>query len=42
MYVYEIRSYADIYSIAYGFLVIKEIGDQYFSEIFNIFIPTLV
>ena len=35
--VYEIRSYADISSIALRFLVIKEIGDQYFSKIFIIF-----
>ena len=42
MHVYEIRSYADIYSIAYCFLVIKQIGDQHFSKIFSIFIPILI
>ena len=42
MYVYEIRSYADIYSSAYQFLVIKQIGDQLFPKIFSVFIPTLI
>ena len=42
MYVYEVRSYADISSIAYRFLVIKQIGDQHLSKIFSIFIPTLI
>ena len=42
MYMYEIRSYAAISSIAQRFSVIKEIGDQDFSKIINIFIPTLI
>ena len=42
MYVYEIRSYADIYSISYHFLVIKQIGDEHFSKIVSIFIATLI
>ena len=41
MYVYEIRSYDDIYSIAYGFLTIKQIGRKHYSKILNIYIPTL-
>ena len=41
-YVYEVRSYADISSIAYRFLVIKQNGDQHLSKIFSIFIPTLI
>ena len=39
---YEIKSYADIFSIAQHFLVTKQIGDQYFSKIFSIFIPALI
>ena len=35
MYVYQIKSYADIYSIAQRFLTIKTIGDKDFSRIFN-------
>ena len=42
MYMYEIRSYADISSIALRFLVIKQIVDQDFSNIFSIFMPTLI
>ena len=42
MYVYEVRSYADISSIAYRFLAIKQIGDQHLCKIFSIFIPTLI
>ena len=42
MYVYKIRSFADIFSIAWCFLTIKEIGDKHFSKIFGIFIPTLI
>ena len=42
MYVYEIRFYAYISSIGYRFLIRKEIGDQRFSKIFNIFVPTLI
>ena len=41
MYVYEIRSYDDIYSIPSGFLTIKQIGDKYYSKILNIYIPKL-
>ena len=37
MYVYESRSYDDIYSIALRFLTIKQIGDKEFSKIFNFF-----
>ena len=39
MYVYEIRSYDDIYSIAERFSTIKQIGHKYYSKIFNIYIP---
>ena len=36
MYELEITSYDDIYSIAWRFLTIKQIGDQDFSKIFNL------
>ena len=42
MYVYQIKSYADIYSIAQRFLTIKTIGDKDFSKIFNFSISTLI
>ena len=42
MYVYEIRSYDDIYSITQRFLTMKQIGDKGFSKIFNFFISTLI
>ena len=42
MYVYEIRSYADIFSIPERVLTIKQIGDKDFSKIFNFFISTLI
>ena len=42
MYVYEIRSYDDIYSITQRFLTMKQIGDKDFSKIFNFFISTLI
>ena len=42
MYVYEIRSYDDIYSITQHFLTMKQIGDKDFSKIFNFFISTLI
>ena len=42
MYVYEIRSYADIFSIPERILTIKQIGDKDFSKIFNFFISTLI
>ena len=42
MYVYDVRSYANISSIAQRFLIIKQISDKHFSNIFNIFIPTLI
>ena len=32
MFVYEIRFYVDISSIAYHFSTIKQIGDKYFSK----------
>ena len=41
MYVLEIRSYDDIYSIESYFLTIKQIGHKYYSKILNIYIPTL-
>ena len=42
MYVYQIKYYADIYSIAQRFLTIKTIGDKDFSKIFNFSISTLI
>ena len=42
MYVYQIQSYADIYSIAQRFSTIKTIGDKDFSKIFNFSISTLI
>ena len=41
MYVFEIRSYDDIYSIASRFLTIKQIGRKYYSKILSIYISTL-
>ena len=41
IYVYEIRSYDGIYSTAWRFLTIKQIGHKYYSKIVNIYIPTL-
>ena len=41
MYVFEIGSYDDIYSIASRFLTIKQIAHKYYSKILNIYIPTL-
>ena len=42
IYVYQIRSYADISSITERFLAVKEILDKHFSKIFNICIPNLI
>ena len=42
MWVYQIKSFAEIYSIALRFLPIKKIGDKDFSKIFNFSIPTLI
>ena len=42
MYVYQIKSYADIYSIAQRFLAIKIICEKDFSKIFNFSISTLI
>ena len=42
MYVYQIKTYAGIYSIAQRFLTIKTIGDKDFSKIFNFSISTLI
>ena len=42
MYVYEIRSYTDISSVAQRFLVIKQIVDQHFSKVFSIFTPAII
>ena len=42
MYLYQIRSYADIYSIALRFLTIKQIDDKDFSKLFNFFISALI
>ena len=39
MYVYEIRSCDDIYSIAKWFLTIKHIGHKYYSKILSIYVP---
>ena len=41
MYVYEIRSYDDIYSIVSGLFTIKQIRHKHYSKILNIYIPTL-
>ena len=41
MYVYQLRSYVDISSIAQQLLTIKQIGDKHFSKILHIYIPTL-
>ena len=41
IYVYEIRSYDDIYSTASRFLTIKQIGYKYYSKTLNVYIPTL-
>ena len=41
MYVLEIRSYDDIYSIESFFLTIKQISHKYYFKILNIYIPTL-
>ena len=42
MYVYQIRCYADIYSIVSRFLTLKQIGDKDFSKMFYFFISTLI
>ena len=42
MYVLEITSYDAIYPIASHFLTIKQIGDKYFSQIFNFVISALI
>ena len=42
MYVYEIGSYDDIYSITERFLTIKQIADKDFSKVFNFFLSTLI
>ena len=42
MSVYQIRCYADIYSISLRFLTIKQIGDKDLPKIFNFFISTLI
>ena len=42
MYVYQIKSYADIYSIGSRFFTIKQIGDKDFSKIFNFSTSTLI
>ena len=42
MSVYEISSYVDIASIALHLLIKKQIVVQYFSKIFDIYMPILV
>ena len=42
MDMYGIRSEFDLSSIGYRFLTIKEIGDEHFSKIFNIYIPIFI
>ena len=41
MYVYQLRSYVDISSIAQQLLTIKQNGDQIFSKILHINVHTL-
>ena len=42
IYVYEIRSYDGIHSVASRFLTIKQIGHKYYFKIVNFFIFTLI
>ena len=42
IYACQIRSDSDIYSIAYCFLTVKQIGEKGFSKMFNFFISTLI